>query len=210
MNIVNFLPLSVYEFTCDESLIDRLVSTFADMPIEKNVSNMVSDTDLFYDAELYDWFNSCIEEAKEDLHIPNEVKLDITSCWVNKTRKLQAHHQHFHPNSFMSGILYLTEDHSGGLTEFMTDNLWWNNFKWLMFGGNKSVKRTIKQTYTPQKGKLLLFPSQLIHGVTAVIDNSTRYTISFNTFFSGPISDTKKGSIRLELKSKSVIDSNET
>jgi hypothetical protein len=114
-----------------------------------------------------------------------------------------------HPNSFMSGILYLSEDHSGGLTEFMTDNLWWNNFKWLMFGNNPNA-RTINQKYAPQKGKLLLFPSELQHGVTAVIDNSTRYTISFNTFFSGPISDTKKGRVRLELKSKSVVDSSET
>ena len=208
MNIINFLPLSVYEFTGDKDLIDRITSTVADMPIEKNTSNMVSDTDLFYDAELYDWFNSCIEEAKENLYIPKEVKLEITSCWTNKTRKLQIHHRHMHPNSFMSGILYLSEDHSGGLTEFMTDNLWWNNFKWLMFGNSPNA-RTINQKYIPQKGKLLLFPSELQHGVTAVIDNSTRYTISFNTFFSGPISDTKKGRVRLELKSKSVVDNNE-
>jgi hypothetical protein len=99
MNIVNFLPLSVYEFTCDKELLDRMVSTVADVPIEKNTSNMVSDTDLFYDAELYDWFNSCIEEAKENLYIPKEVKLEITSCWTNKTRKLQAHHRHMHPIS---------------------------------------------------------------------------------------------------------------
>ena len=209
MNIVNFLPLSIYEFTCDKELIDRIVSTVADIPIEKNTSNMVSDTDLFYDAELYDWFNSCIEEAKQSLYIPKEVKLEITSCWVNKTRKLQIHHRHIHPNSFMSGILYLSGEHSGGLTEFITDNLWWNNFKWLSFENSPNV-RTINQKYIPQKGKLLLFPSGLQHGVTAVIDNSTRYTISFNTFFSGPISDTKKGRVRLELTSKSVIDSNET
>jgi hypothetical protein len=91
----------------------------------------------------------------------------------------------------------------------MTDNLWWNNFKWLMFSSSPNV-RTINQKYVPQKGKLLLFPSELQHGVTAIIDNSARYTISFNTFFSGPISDTQKGRVRLELKSKSVADHNET
>jgi uncharacterized protein (TIGR02466 family) len=209
MNIVNFLPLSMYEFTCDEELVDRIVSTFPDMPFGKNMNNIVSDTDLFYDAELYDWFNSCIEEAKENLYIPKEIKLDITSCWVNKTQKLQTHHRHIHPNSFMSGILYLSEEHSGGLTEFMTENLWWDNFKWIKFGNSPSV-RTINQKYTPQKGKLLLFPSGLMHGVTAVMDKSARYTISFNTFFSGPIGNVGKLRTRLELKSTSVADHNET
>jgi uncharacterized protein (TIGR02466 family) len=209
MNIINFLPLSVYEFTCDKELLDRMVSTVADVPIEKNLSNTITDTDLFYDAELYDWLNSCIEEAKEDLYIPKEVKLEITSCWANKNKKLQLHHRHLHPNSFMSGILYLSEDHSGGLTEFMTDNIWWDNFKWLKFK-NGPNPRTINQMCIPQKGKLLLFPSSLMHGVTAITDNSTRYTISFNTFFSGPINDTKTGRFRLELESKSVADHNET
>jgi uncharacterized protein (TIGR02466 family) len=209
MNIINFLPLSVYEFTGDEALIDRIASTVADLPTKKNVINIISESDLFYDAELHDWFNSCIEEAKENLYIPKEVKLEITSCWANTTKKLQQHHRHTHPNSFMSGILYLSEDHSGGLTEFMTDNLWWDNFRWLIFENSPGV-RTINQKYTPQKGKLLLFPSSLMHGVTAVMDKSARYTISFNTFFSGTISDSQKRRIRLELKSKSVADHDET
>jgi uncharacterized protein (TIGR02466 family) len=214
MNIINFLPLPVYEFTCDDKLIDRIVSTVPNVPFVQNQGNtingnMVSETDLFYDAELHEWFNSCIEEAKKSLHIPKEVNLEITSCWVNKTKKLQIHHRHAHPNSFMSGTLYLSDEHSGGISEFITENLWWNNFKWLSFA-NSTNARTINQKYVPQKGKLLLFPSGVLHGVTAMIDNSTRYSIAFNTFFSGPISDTEKGRTRLELKSKSVADHNET
>ena len=208
MNIINFLPLSVYEFTGAEALIDRIASTVADLPTKKNSINMISESDLFYDAELHDWFNSCIEEAKENLYIPKEVKLEITSCWANKTKKLQQHHRHVHSNSFMSGILYLSEDHSGGLTEFITDNLWWNNFEWLKFGNGPNI-RTINQKYIPQKGKLLLFPSGLMHGVTTVMDKSARYTMSFNTFFSGPIDGAGETRTRLELKSKSVVDHNE-
>ncbi len=170
---------------------------------------MSSQTDLFYDAELYDWFNSCIEEAKENLHIPKEVNLEITGCWTNKTKKLQQHHRHIHSNSFMSGILYLSEEHSGGLTEFITDNIWWDNFKWLRFGKMPQIS-TINQKYIPKKGKLLLFPSGLQHGVTAVMDKSSRYTISFNTFFSGTIDDNSYSKTRLELKSKSVADHDET
>jgi uncharacterized protein (TIGR02466 family) len=209
MNIINFLPLSVYEFTCDEILLTKLEEQAAGISTRKNTSNMSSETDLFYDQDLYNWIESCIEEAKENLYIPKEVKLDITSCWINKTRKLQTHHKHMHPNSFMSGILYLSEDHSGGLTEFITENSWWNNFKWLSFCNSPNV-RTIHQRYTPKKGKLLLFPSGLEHGVTAVIDNSTRYTISFNTFFSGPICGAGTYSTRLDLKTKSVVDYDET
>lgn len=208
MNIVDFLPLSVYEFTCDDALVERIASIVADLPTKQNTHNARSETDLFYDAELYEWFNKCIGEAKTKLHIPNDINLEITGCWSNTTKKLQMHHQHSHANSFMSGILYLSGPHSGGKTEFTTDNVWWRKFDWIRFKDG-DIPRTISQQYIPQKGKLLLFPSSLMHKVTALTDSSTRYSMAFNTFFSGPIGG-NTGLTRLELKSKSVADHNET
>jgi uncharacterized protein (TIGR02466 family) len=209
MNKLDFLPLTVYEFDCDDALVERIAAAVCEMPFSRNLNNALTDTDLFYDAELYEWFNACIREAKGHLQIPKEVNLDITGCWANRTKKLQQHHRHTHPNSFMSGILYLSDSHRGGNTEFTTKNTWWNNFGWLLFNNN-ATDFPIRQTYTPKKGKLLLLPSGLEHRVNAVADNSVRYTIAFNTFFSGPICGHGDTLTRLEIKSKSVADENET
>lgn len=212
METLSFLPVSVYEFTCDnEALIERIASMVETTPTRKNMHNEISEEDLFYDAELYEWLNSCIGEAKDKLNIPKDVNLEITSCWSNKAKKLQMHHEHRHPNSFMSGILYLSDGSvSGGKTEFTTYHPWWNNgFDWVFFKGETGEKKTIRQQYVPKKGKLLLFPSWVDHKVTAVTDKSTRYTIAFNTFFSGFIADGSNRN-RLELKSKSVADHYET
>lgn len=210
MEIINFLPLSVYEFTCDAVLVDRILEIVKTLPTVKHPRNSASETDLFYDPELFEWFNSCINEAKENLQIPKDIAIEITGCWSNKSRLMQMHQSHSHANSFMSGLLYLTEDHTGGNTEWKTDNLWWRDFKWISFQNAPEDIKVIRQQYVPKKGKLLLFPAQIPHSVTALADNSIRYSLAFNAFFSGPICATNDGKYRLEIKSKSVAEYHET
>ena len=47
---------------------------------------------------------------------------------------------------------------------------------------------TVPQTtIQPKAGRLLLFPSSLLHGVEQNTIGSVRYTMSFNTFIEGSI-----------------------
>ena len=83
--------------------------------------------------------------------------------------------EHYHPNSIVSGALYLNVDDSCYLTFhnpnpyiYFTDIVEYNscNYQW--------------QKYYVKNGDLILFPSWLRHSVPS---NPTekRYTISFNT-----------------------------
>lgn len=204
MNKLSFLPITFYEFQSSDELVEKTLELISSVQMRKNTSNHASITDLFFDDDLFSWFESCIDSAKQDIGIPKNIELPITSCWVNKTSKLQAHHNHNHANSFLSGIYYLTDNHSGGITNFSKKNSYLDFFEWLRFQHNPSF--LISQSFTPKKGTLLLFPSSIKHNVSSVKDISTRYTIAFNTFLSGPVDDSDEELTRLVLNTRSVRD----
>jgi uncharacterized protein (TIGR02466 family) len=114
------------------------------------------------------------------LHLSFE-RLVITQSWANKASAGQAHHRHWHPNSFMSGVFYLTSGESGQTHFFQKDP--WRNF--FLVSGNSTADDRLTQTEMPIAGKLLLFPSSLVHSVAPFKSDDVRITISFNVFPEG-------------------------
>lgn len=211
MNKIKVFPTSIYEFNADPALVQKSLEKVKTLEYQSNSANQRSKTDLFYDKELFTWFNSCILEAKKDIGIPDFTDLVITSCWVNKTVKLQQHHKHWHNNSFLSGVFYLTSHEADGNINFFDRNSWIKNFNWLKIKGSlNEFNFEMKETYYPAEGKLILFPSYLEHEVKTLKNHNIRYSIAFNSFFSSIIDDTDVHSCRLELKTKSVADHYET
>jgi len=201
---LGLLPTTIYEFHSSVELVDKVLDKVKNLEMVPNESNRRSVTDLFFDDDLFQWFENCIDEAKDDIGIPKDVKLVITSCWANRTNKMNAHHVHTHPNSFMSGIYYLSDEHVGGETIFLTQNTWIQNFEWIDFQNKGNY--SISQNFTPKKGTLLLFPSSIKHSVNGLRNNSDRFSIAFNTFFSGTISNDAQKLTRLNISSRSVRD----
>lgn len=199
------LPLfniNLCKFTCDDALTDKILEVVKQIDWRHNMSNKISDDDLFFHPELFDWFDECILTVKKKIGIPDSVDLPITSCWANKTEKLNAHHFHSHSNSVMSGIFYLTS-HLSGETRFTTTNYWVKDITPFMF--MNPLPENIHAKILPVKSTLILFPSHIQHSVMALKQVETRYTISFNTYLTGEIQD-GKNKCRLDLKSKSVRD----
>lgn len=188
-----------YEFECSNTvLLDDTLKLVENKNWMKNKNNNTSEDTNFYDEQLFNWFYECITVAKKDIGIPITIDLVITQCWANKTTRMQQHHLHNHSNSFMSGIFYLSDNHAGGETLFFCKNTWFELYKWLDFE-NKPTQ--ISTSYIPKKGNLLLFPSHIPHRVSPVKDNNTRYTLAFNTFFSGTLGNSdmlNKLDIKLE------------
>ena len=57
--------------------------------------------------ELTTWFYNCIDEIRKDLQLQCE-KFTITQCWSNESGYGKSHHQHLHPNSFLSSVTLLS------------------------------------------------------------------------------------------------------
>ena len=97
----------------------------------------------------------------------------------HKTKPQESHHPHFHPNSYLSGVLYISclpNDY----INFSIANL----YKPMEFPIKKSTLWNTK--IIPIKvieGDLILFPSSLAHDVALnKTKNKERISLSFNTF----------------------------
>lgn len=221
MNLINILNFPFFEFTSSDLLADSIYSKMLEINFRnENVYNKIhSHTENFYDATLYTWFDKCLEEVHKQLLFKKTIKIEITSCWANKTSRMQSHHKHTHPNSLFSGVYY--PENSTSPLIFSTQNIWFQHFPQLLltdngFENDKHLGMPVTGKYLPKKGSLIIFPSYISHGVAGVSDKD-RYSIAFNTFVSGNLCtfhreasrSTENNTMALNIQTKN-IKSNET
>jgi uncharacterized protein (TIGR02466 family) len=131
------------------------------------------------------FLDQCCKDYLEKIISPkNNIELYITQSWINYTEENQYHHQHAHPNSVVSGVLYFNcdKDH---------DKIKFTNSK-----GYQQIKPEVDQYniwnsdtwwFALETGKLIMFPSSTIHQVDTKQGNNTRISLAFNTFYKGTI-----------------------
>lgn len=209
MKEISVISIPFYEFEADSSVVNSVLEDIEKLEFRENNLNKTS-TSEYYHPKLFNFFDESLIQVRDKFLIPS-LELPIVACWVNKSSKIGAHHYHYHPNSFISGIFYLTT-HDDTETTFTMPNPWYNLFSNEMFIFNK-LGNSFDESFPvlvgkvkPTKGKLVLFPSNIKHKVSPNIKKEIRYTISFNTFFSGKFGDYENNTVRLEIKSTSVKD----
>lgn len=186
MIVNNLLSVPIYEFQCEEKLIEQVYLAALEEKYTTNQKNSIT-LNNFYHEELFNWLDSCVEKVKKIYYI-DSINLKITNCWINKSKKLEYHHQHTHHNSVISGILYLTT-HTSGETVFHNENIWQKIGQYPIANISNYFKSAdIIGSIMPIKGKLVLFPSIMEHRTKPNTDLFTRYTLSFNSYFHGTFS----------------------
>ena len=147
-----------------------------------NYSELLKDIKIFCE----NWVKYYLEEIEgvdTDL-----ASLRITQSWINKTKPGESHHGHYHPNSYLSGVLYITC--------LPNDSINFENRSYEMFNNIKfpTPKITmwnangISQNVT--EGDLVLFPSWIPHSVNRnETKNRERISFAFNTFPIGEMGD---------------------
>ena len=137
--------------------------------------------------KLGDFLMESANKYFQEVYRPKDnVNLYITQSWLNYTEKGGYHHKHAHPNSFISGVFYVSADATKdkiffyGREEYKqiklepTDYNLYNSESWWMEAGT---------------GVLYLFPSSLTHMVPSFDHEETRISLSFNTFLKGTIGE---------------------
>ena len=118
------------------------------------------------------------------LKLDSSIDLYITQSWLNKAEKDQYHPLHNHPNSVLSGVLFLS---GGGKLPPIRFHRFNPLFPLeLNFTELNDFNATCRW-FEPVYGQLILFPSSLLHDVTPNKTDSPRITLSFNTFVRGEI-----------------------
>ena len=105
-------------------------------------------------------------------------RLVITQCWANRNPKGSQHHEHVHPNSIVSGVMYFQINEKLPPISFTKDKQ--DGMKLDPEKYNHMNSETFMLPCKP--GELILFPSSLRHSVPTNHGEEDRISVSFNTF----------------------------
>lgn len=176
------------EFTKEEiSFVDK-----HSKETNRNVGNVTSNNNYILNEPEFSDLKKIITEhlneyVKKIVKPIHKAEVYITQSWLNYTAKGEFHHKHEHPNSYLSGCLYIQTDeikdkitfHKSGYQQLklptesytiMNSDSWWFNVK---------------------TGGIVIFSSSLTHHVEDVIADKTRISIAFNSFVKGALGDNK-------------------
>lgn len=121
--------------------------------------------------------------ARKIISVSDKVEFYITQSWVNYTNTGQSHHRHMHTNSLMSGVFYISAVKEFDKLFFYREatpqiNVWNNEVNWY---------NADSWFFSVGTGDLILFPSNVQHGVEETAGKHTRISLAFNTFVRGEL-----------------------
>ena len=156
---------------------ERMYSDNGDYTKDKEILNQLPDLK----EEIY---KNVILFTEKYLHI-TDTNFYFTNSWVVKHYSNDWAQLHNHTNSLLSGVYYLeTEKNSGDICfESFNNNVFPNavspNYREYNYTTGTQIKMRV------DVGKLLLFPSHLLHKVLSNKTSKIRYSLSFNLFCKG-------------------------
>jgi uncharacterized protein (TIGR02466 family) len=116
------------------------------------------------------------EQFCRDLGIDRYESMKIEKSWVSIIAPAGFQFAHSHSPSMVSGIYYHRTSSTGGSVIFESPNVYFNIYDFPN-NGNQCRKDV---EYTPQVGRLLLFPSWLTHFVDVNRTQDERVSLSFD------------------------------
>lgn len=161
--------------------------------LTKNVGNSTSNENYILNRKVFSNLKKELSEKVNNyfyntLFISNKVSPYITQSWLNYTEKNQYHHKHSHPNSILSGVLYINANKENDKIKFFKSET-----KTIKFSvENYNIWNSENWWFPVETGYLFLFPSSLSHMVESKQGTNTRISLSFNTFVKGNLGDKKQ------------------
>ena len=149
--------------------------------IQKANGNFKSkNTYILKNEQLKDIKNFIVETVNKycEKILNTKQRLVITQSWFNKNPTGSKHHEHVHPNSIISGVMYFQIDQTLPPIQFSKSNQ--DGVKLDPIKYNVLNSDTFLLPCKP--GELILFPSNLRHSVPINTGMPDRISLSFNTF----------------------------
>jgi len=192
--ILNYLPTKENGFGDDFHILDREEfkslkdETYTHIKkYEKDVCGFKEDLTLKITES---WYRECVPYV-EGVRVPNN-----------------AHGKHYHPNSLLSGCIYLhvpdqpsdNKNHGGITLVHLEARGVFKNFDFCYNGFD--TRYNVKKTFIPvESGDIILFPSYIDHFVDHNLSKTeSRKIISFNTFIEGDMNLNNSFPNQLSLK----------
>ena len=136
---------------------------------------------LSIDQKYTKIFKPSLDIFFDELNVnPNQVSIFLHEIWRNTYEKGFFQEIHDHTPLHLSGVVFLTDEQEGDSRFFFSHRYGseipreWRDLK--CFADDRLYIKA-------ERGKVLLFPSYNLHGVTVHKTNNIRKTVSFNFIF---------------------------
>jgi uncharacterized protein (TIGR02466 family) len=188
--VYEIFPIPIMKFKLDRKFTKKEFEFFKEKELDchNNFGNKSSNnTYILNEIEMIDINKFCKDALFEyfnKVYNPfGNVNLKITQSWLNYTIKDGYHHTHSHPNSMVSGVLYINTDNDSNVITFAR-----NNYKQIDITPKAlNDYNSDEIDFKANVGELILFPSSLTHRVPKINSLNTRISLAFNSFVEGEI-----------------------
>ena len=189
--IQNLFPIPIYMSNIDRTFTKQELQ-FVDNQknkCSKNSGNINTKDNYILNRKEFKnikkFLDECCKDYLEKIISPkNNIELYITQSWLNYTEENQYHHQHQHPNSVISGVLYFDCDKENDKIKFTNSK----GYEQIIPEINQYNIWNSKTWWFPlETGQLIMFPSSTTHQVDTKKGSNTRISLAFNTFYKGTI-----------------------
>lgn len=186
----NLFPTPIGFYQIEPELTQKEIEFIDQQEQRSNRLNRSSVNNfLFKNRKLARLRDFCTQAANDYLRRVYDPKtpmeLYITQSWANWTEPGQAHHKHAHPNSIVSGVLYIAAEEDTDRIYFYRDS----QPRIKMVPENWNTYNSESWWFSVATNKLILFPSTLEHMVENKTGEGVRISLAFNTFFRGTVGD---------------------
>ena len=174
------IPLLIvpYEESIDKEL--AYLKTISYREQQQNGNYRSDDSYLLHKEELKNiknFLGEAVDKFTKNV-LNSKQRLVITQCWANRNPKGSKHHEHVHPNSIISGVMYFQINEKLPPIQFAKTNQ-----DAIKLDPEKYNHVNSESFLLPCKpGELILFPSSLRHSVPINQGDEDRISMSFNTF----------------------------
>ena len=185
--MMDLFPTPLFITNINNALNVRYKEYLTNVPKILNMGNLRSEDGyilnqpMFSDIKLMVMQN--LKEYIATVYGDENLDVYITQSWANYTNTGEFHHKHTHPNSIVSGVLYISAISGKDMIRFNRD-------RHSMFDIHTPIKNNYNSndvSIMVETGDLVMFPSNFEHEVPKTISEETRISIAFNTFIRGYI-----------------------
>lgn len=193
MEKCKILPTIVYRKNIENDFSFEIKSLIQNEPVDKNgnqahhfsINKYVLDSPEYLDLKSH-IENLATEYFNDVLQIDGQAL--ITQSWVNANKPNEFTHLHVHPNSFVSGVLYLqVSGENAGIRFHKYQHVSSNTTYTLQ--PKTTGKDFGSELFEVKSGDLIVFPSYLPHSVPKNSTNDIRWSLAFNVLTKDTIGD---------------------
>jgi len=194
MNIQPLFPQPLIISELAREFTDTEMTFVRSLELTANQMNLHSiDKDVLLHTEFSDikrFIEDQLDIYTKNVLCASNIQLYITQSWINVTEPEKAHHQHIHPNSIVSGVMYFqVADDGNDKIRFYNKNTF---YPLTIDPEQYNIYNSTTWSMPVVPKRLFLFPSLTPHDVPKINGTSTRISLSFNTFLKGDVGNADK------------------